>query len=323
MTQTEIEPIREVILKGTEFLLLCHVDPDGDAIGSLLGLGLALEASGRRVRLVSPDGVPANYAFLPGADHVVATTGVVEPGTVAFVLDCGDPERLGAAREVVSQAPWLVNIDHHPTNTGFGRINLVDAGAAATAELILYLLEELSLPLTQAVATCLYTGIHTDTGGFRYENTSASAHRAAQRLVEAGAKPWEIADRVYDTKSVSQLLLLRAALERLKVGCGGRLAWVSLPQAVFAACGTDDTSGLINYPRMIAGVELAILFRETKEGAIRVGFRSRHLDVSRLAQRFGGGGHIRASGCTVPGPLARAEKMVLAVAEKVLTEEQG
>lgn len=321
MTGEEARKIVEIVLNASELVLLCHVDPDGDAIGSLLGLGLALKAAGRQVSMVSPDGVPASYAFLPGAEEVERTVEKLRDTTVVIVLDCGDLERLGALREKVAGHPLLLNIDHHPTNRGFGRYNLVDPQAAATAELVLLLLDHLQLPLSLPVATCLYTGLHTDTGGFRYENTSPRVHRAAERLLEVGVKPWEIADFVYDTKPLAQVLLIKEALSRLKLGCAGRLAWISLPRAVLQACGTDDTSGLINYPRMIAGVEVALLFKETEEGTVRVGLRSRHVDVSRLAFRFGGGGHARAAGCTLAGPLERAEEVMLEAAERALEEE--
>lgn len=321
MTGEEARKIVEIVLNASELVLLCHVDPDGDAIGSLLGLGLALKAAGRQVSMVSPDGVPASYAFLPGAEEVERTIEKLRDTTVVIVLDCGDLERLGALREKVAGHPLLLNIDHHPTNRGFGRYNLVDSQAAATAELVLSLLDHLQLPLSLPVAICLYTGLHTDTGGFRYENTSPRVHRAAERLLEVGVKPWEIADFVYDTKPLAQVLLIKEALSRLKLGCAGRLAWISLPRAVLQACGTDDTSGLINYPRMIAGVEVALLFKETEEGTVRVGLRSRHVDVSRLAFRFGGGGHARAAGCTLAGPLERAEEVMLEAAERALEEE--
>ncbi|HHY92290.1 MAG TPA: bifunctional oligoribonuclease/PAP phosphatase NrnA [Firmicutes bacterium] len=318
-----MQAVREAIRRAREALLFCHVDPDGDAIGSLLGLGLALTPTGCRVTLVSPDGVPPNYAFLPGAEQVQRAAVPPETGSVVIVLDCGDLGRLGPAREAVARHPRIVNIDHHPTNDRFGTYNLVDPSAAATAELVLALLEELQLALTLPVATCLYTGLYTDTGGFRYENTRPRVHRAAERLLEVGVKPWEVADSVYNTKPLAQILLLREALGRLELSADGRIAWMSLPQDVLARCGIQETDGLIDYPRMIAGVEIAMLLRETEEGAVRVGFRSRRVDVSRLALRFGGGGHVRAAGCTVPGPLAAAEKAVLAAAAETLQEAVG
>ncbi|MDI3538012.1 MAG: bifunctional oligoribonuclease and phosphatase NrnA [Bacillota bacterium] len=321
MKGEEARTIAGIVLKASELVLLCHVDPDGDAIGSLLGLGLALKAAGRRVSMVSPDGIPPSYAFLPGVDEVERTIGELGDATVVIVLDCGDLDRVGALREKVAGHPLILNIDHHPTNGGFGRYNLVDPQAAATAELVLLLLDYLELPLSLPVAICLYTGLHTDTGGFRYENTSPQVHRAAERLLKVGVKPWEIADFVYDTKPLAQVLLIKEALSRLKLGCAGRLAWISLPRSVLRDCGTDDTSGLINYPRMIAGVEVALLFKETEEGTVRVGLRSRHVDVSRLALRFGGGGHARAAGCTLAGPLEKAEEIMIKAAEQVLEEE--
>lgn len=324
MMTSLLPEIKTVLQKTTDIVICCHIDPDGDAIGSLLGLGLTFKNQGRKVQLVSPDGIPLNLRFLPGANETATNFNTSSDRIAAIVLDCGDLDRLGPIAQEVGVLDCIINIDHHPTNTLFGTINWVDPKASATAEMVFYLLQDLSIPVSKNAATCLYAGIHTDTGGFRYQNTTAQVHQVAQQLIQAGVKPWEVVDRIYDTKSLSQIRLLQEALARLQVTSDGRIAWISLPQQVLKSCNEDDTSGLINYPRMIAGTELAILLKEDDNGQVRIGLRSRELiDVGLLAHGLGGGGHPRAAGCVLPGPLASAEKKVLAVAQQALQEAKG
>lgn len=319
-----LQEIRTVLQQSNELVLYCHLDPDGDALGSLLGLGLTLKDSGWRVQMISPDGVPTNFRFLPGAKDVLTSLTTLNYRATTIVLDCGDLGRLGTAAHEVTKLPHVINIDHHPTNTEFGTINWVEPKASATAEMIFFLIRDLSLPLSMETATCLYTGIHTDTGGFRYENTTAKVHNVAEQLLKKGVKPWEIADRVYDTKSMDQLRLLQKAIERLQVTPDGRIAWISLPSDEFVSYHGRDISGLINYPRMVAGAEVAVLLKEEAGDLVRVGLRSRRLvNVGLLAKGLGGGGHARAAGCIIPGPLAQAEERVLATVQKALQEVQN
>ncbi|HHT71019.1 MAG TPA: bifunctional oligoribonuclease/PAP phosphatase NrnA [Firmicutes bacterium] len=324
MVIPQFQEIRTVLRQSPELVLCCHFDPDGDALGSLLGLGLALRNKGWQVQLVSPDGIPSMYNFLPGAEDVSTTITAFSNRAVAIVLDCGDLERLGPLASEVATAKQIINIDHHPTNTEFGTINWVEPRAAATAEMVFSLLWELSIPVDLDIATCLYTGIHTDTGGFRYQNTTADVHKVAETLLRIGVKPWEIADKVYDRKSLSQLRLLQQALERLQVSSSGLIAWVSLPYDRFGCYTDEDIGGLINYPRMVASAEVAVLLRENDDRQVRVGFRSRHLvDVGLLAKRLGGGGHSRAAGCILSGSLTQVETQVLAAVEKELQEARN
>ncbi|MGI6128898.1 MAG: DHH family phosphoesterase [bacterium] len=313
--------IRKILRESANIAICCHIDPDGDAIGSLLGLGLALTSQGLRVNMVSPDGVPPSFRFLPGADEVLTSLPPFKEPIVVVVLDCGDLDRLGSIAQQVSLQLNVINIDHHPTNTNFGTINWIEPEASATAEMVFFLLRCLAIPITEETATCLYTGIHTDTGGFRYQNTTARVHKVVGQLINTGVKPWRVSDRVYDTKPLSQIHLLQAALERLQVTSDGRIAWIALPYHVMSSYKEDDTSGIINYPRMVAGTELAILLKEDEKGQVKVGFRSREqVDVGLLAQSLGGGGHARAAGCVIPGPLVAAEKQVLTVAKRALKE---
>jgi phosphoesterase RecJ-like protein len=317
----QLQKIRTILQHSPELVLCCHADPDGDALGSLLGLGLALRNQGHCPQLVSPDGIPFTYDFLPGAKSVATQIKASNCPPVVIVLDCGDLERIGSLADEIIMAPQIINIDHHATNTMFGTINWVEPRAAATAEMILVLLQKLGIQVDLEIATCLYTGIYTDTGGFRYMNTTPETHQAAEMLLRVGVKPWYVADNVYNRKSLSQLGLVRLALERLRVSPNGFIAWISLPYGGFGCYSDQDAGGLINYPRMVAGAEVAVLLREANPEQVRVSFRSRSIvDVGMLAQRFGGGGHARAAGCTIVGSMLQVEDQVLAAVEKAVLE---
>ncbi|MDI3316533.1 MAG: 30S ribosome-binding factor RbfA [Bacillota bacterium] len=309
------EAVVRALRSARSLLMAVHVRPDGDAVGSALGLGLALERAGKRVRFMVDGGIPYNLGWLPGADRFEppAPLDAVE---AAVLLDCGDLERVGRLRPLIEPLEEVVNIDHHPSNTGFGSTRWIEPGAAAVGEQVMDLLEALGVDLDEAVATALFASIASDTGGFRYSNTRPETLERAARLVRAGAQPAEISRRLWEERPLSSLRLLSRVLESLQVEAGGAYAWVRVPRAVLEATGAgeDEVEGLVNYPRSLSGVEVAALFQEVSlEGrpATRVSLRSnRWLDVSRVAQRFGGGGHARAAGCTLPAPVEEAARQV-------------
>ncbi|MBC7340655.1 MAG: bifunctional oligoribonuclease/PAP phosphatase NrnA [Firmicutes bacterium] len=306
--------VARVLASGRRFLLPLHLSPDGDSAGSVLALALLIERLGKEaVVSYERDPLPPLYAFLPGSDRVVALERVRGDFSAALFLDMTDPGRAGEGTRRRVEGLTLVNIDHHPTNSGFGDVCYVDPEAPAVGEMLVAVAGELGVPLDAEVATCLYVALMTDTGSFQYDNATPRAFRAAARLVEAGAQPADIARRVYESRSPAQLRLLHLALATLEVEAGGRVAHMSLTREMMAQAGATvaETDGLINYPRSLAGVEVAVLFREEEDGRIKVGFRSRHLDVGRLAASLGGGGHARASGCVLPGPLPAARDLVL------------
>jgi len=320
------EELVELFRREDDFLLFTHIQPDGDTLGSALGLGLALRDFGKKVTVVRTDPVPEIYLFLPGVGEMQDWRQVQGDFRVGVLLDCADPERIGEARELLPKLPVVVNIDHHGTNSRFGHYNYVEPQAAAVGEQVYELLHVLSAPLSPAAATCLYTAILTDTGSFRYESTSAKTLRVAAALVEAGAKPAEVAEKAFETRSLSSLRLLGRALNGLELSADGRIAWMSLSREDMAWAGAAEaeTEGLINYARSVQGVEVALLFRATPENKIRVSLRSRHwVDVSQVAASFGGGGHPRAAGCTLSLPLKEAQQQVLAKIEEALGEAGG
>ncbi|MHB8172024.1 MAG: DHH family phosphoesterase [Thermincolia bacterium] len=309
--------------KYKDIAVVCHVNPDGDCIGSMLAMSFMLEAMGKKVTLVSNDVIPEVYKFLPGSQQIKGVEGLKGQELVIFV-DCSDPDRAGeqVARSV-SHIPCIINIDHHVSNQQFGHFNLVDPEAAATGELIYYLQKEMSLTLTKEIALCLYAAIVMDTGSFRYENTTGSTHRIAAELVDTGLNVYDINRSLHDDVSLINLKVIQLGLANLKTSSCGRLAWITLSDQEMRNIDAKDEhiDGLINYPRMIKGVEIGILFRETGEGIVKISFRSKgRVDVNRLAGEFGGGGHPRASGCRVANTLAQTEAQVVLVASKYIEE---
>jgi len=273
--------------------------------------------------VVCQDAIPANLAFLDPEGACQTPEAVRGPFDVALFLDCADLERSGSARALVRQAETLVNVDHHPSNRLFGHVNYVDPAAAACGEIAYALLVELGAAIDATTATALYAALATDTGSFRFENTSARTLRLAARLIELGADAALVGREVWASRSLGSLRLLEIALRTLGLDADGRIAWMSLTPSMLRRAGAaeGDAEGLVDYPRTLRGVEVALLFTLDRPGLVRVSLRSRsRVDVSRLAGRFGGGGHARAAGCTVRGSLRRAQREVIAAAKEALAE---
>ena len=302
------------IHQSQTIVLACHVNPDGDALGSLLGLALALLPLGKSVTCLSEDGVPDILRFLPHADLIQKATDQPE-FDLALVVDSGDLPRVGASiQPVIGRASQVVDIDHHVSTGAFGDIRVLDAHAASTAEIVYALLQTLQAPITPEIATCLFTGIITDTGSFRFQNVTPNTLHVAAALLEAGAPPAFISEHVFENRTFAATRLLGHALSSLKQTPDGRIVWASITAADFAALGaTDqDTEGIVSYVRGVRGAEVGILFREMAGGGIRVSLRSREsVNVAVVAEKFGGGGHRMASGCTVELPLPAAEHAVI------------
>jgi phosphoesterase RecJ-like protein len=316
----DLTAICRVLREKRSFLVACHENPEGDAIGSELALALALRKMGKAVTVLNADPVPANLAFLPGADTVVFE----EDGSkydVAVVVDCGSPERTGRIGPELRKCPLLVNIDHHRTNGDRGDLSLVDPDAAATGLLVHRVLSAMGYDIDVDVATNIYVAVLTDTGSFHYGSSSPEAFEVAGEMVRRGVDPWAVAEQVYETQSANRLRLLGRVLASLEVVAGGRIASITTMRGDLREfdSGKDALEGFINYPRSIVGVEVAVSFREEEEGVFRVSFRSKgRVDVSAVAARFGGGGHRNASGCTVPGSLPDVKRKVFEALSAVL-----
>ena len=315
-----LEAICRIFREKDRFLIACHENPEGDAIGSELALALALRKMGKTVTVLNADPVPGNLAFLPGADSVVRE----EDGSrydVAVVVDCGSSERTGRVQAELCKPPVLVNIDHHRTNGGCGEYCLVDPDAAATGMLVYRILDALGVEIGYDVAVNIYVAILTDTGSFHYSNSSPEAFHIAGEMIRRGIDPWAVAEQVYETQSADRLRLLGRVLGSLEIAAGGKVASIATTKKDLGdfSAGKDSLEGFINYPRSILGVEVAVAFREESEEEFRVSFRSKgRVDVSAVALAFGGGGHRNAAGCTVRGAFAEVKRKVYGALEAAL-----
>jgi phosphoesterase RecJ-like protein len=303
------------------FLLLVHEKPDGDALGSCLGAAHLLQQMGKSFRLINDDPIPNKFSFLPLADRFELPDGVNERFQAVISFDCGDRKRLGRSGELIAEDAHILNIDHHATNDRFGTANLVDLTAAATSQIVYKIARELEEELSLDAATCLYTGMVTDTGGFRYSNTTEEVLLIAADLLRKGVQPYHVVDKVMETMTWAQLQMIREGLDTLGRDESGRIAWVTVTREMLERVGGDeeDVEGLVNYPRNVEGVEVGLCFREVAPGKVKVSFRSKYVvDVGKIALEFGGGGHARAAGCKVDGSLEEVRDRVLARVKEAL-----
>ncbi len=319
----------QVLRSGESFALLLHVRPDGDSVGSSLALGLGLKKMGKKVFLLRADEIPENLRFLleeTGESFLLLEEAPRLHFDVAVCLDCSDPRRVGPAEEVLHRSRTVLNIDHHLSNVRFGDVSWVDPGASAAGEMVFRLLKELGVRLDYPIALAIYTSLVTDTGSFRYENTSPEAHLLAGELIALGVSPEKVARKIWDEKPLSSFRLLCRALDRMEVLEEGRVALITLSRSDYEEAGARswESEGVVNYGRMVRGVEAALLLSEEEGGEVRVSIRTRApLDASRLAVRLGGGGHARAAGCVLPGPVSRVRAQVLEVVREALSAPEA
>jgi bifunctional oligoribonuclease and PAP phosphatase NrnA len=305
--------IWQVIENAPVVTAVTHKDADGDTLGSALALALTLEPIGKSVPVLSSPPVPGAWWFLPGIERVNRQAA---PGsTPVFIFDASDPSRAGEYEPVIKQAPVVVNVDHHVSNTRFATLNLVSTEAASTGELVYDLFKAWKLHIPPGAASCLYATILSDTGGFRHDNTSAHALRAAAELVQLGADPVMIARGLFKSRPASSLRMQGRILQSLHYEFDDRLVWGSISQAGLRDSGatTDQADSAIDQLNTVRGQELAILFKEAGPRLTKVSIRSRdQVDAAELAAKFGGGGHHRAAGIELALPLKEAEARVLA-----------
>jgi phosphoesterase RecJ-like protein len=318
--QMSREKVVEAIRRHGSFYVTAHRNPEADAMGSSLALAHLLRQVGKRASVVSVDPLPRNLQFLPHEGLLRQQPALTEWPEMLFVLDCGDLERTGLVKGNPPPGSAIVNIDHHVTNRQFGAINWVDPDAAATAELIFDLVEALGAKLTTEIGLCLYTAIASETGFFAYSNTRPSTFRRAAELLERGVDPWAVAQRLREN-TPERLKLLSELLGGMERSADGQIAWMTVTSELFQKTGTsaEDTEEFIGYPRSLRGVEVAVLFRQESGLTWKISLRSKNrADVARVAERFGGGGHHRAAGCTVNGSLDEVKQRVLAAVEEAL-----
>ncbi len=304
-----------------ELLLTCHLNPDGDALGSALALGLALHRLGRRVSVSfsEPFTVPDTLAHLPGQDLLVPPADAPNRPDVLVTFDTGSLDRLGDLAGTVQAAGLVIVIDHHPSNTGYGDIHLVDTAAAATAVLVVDLLDRLDAPIDHDVAACLYTGLSTDTGSFRYAATTPHVHELAARLLATGIRHDLIARELYDSHpfawaSLTGEILSRVTLESQAAG-GLGLVWSysTANDLRSRELGMDQVEGVIDLVRTAREAEVAAVYKELSDGSWAVSLRSKGaVDVGQISVDLGGGGHRFAAGFTAHGPLEVVVKQLQA-----------
>ena len=316
-----IQAILKLIREGEKFLVCSHSRPDGDAVGSVLAMGILLERLGKRADLVTADRIPAVYRRLPGADRMRTAMRVHGPYDAAILLECDSFER---TRLRGLERFAIVNVDHHASGTPWGNVNWIDRDAASVGELVYRLAKAAQLTITPPMATCLYTTLLTDTGGFIYGALNARTFALAKELVEAGANPVKVAQDTYFSTPIAKLLLLGAALNTLRRE--GQIAWLWITHKdMLRTCAAEeDCEGIVNYALSIAEVEAAVFLRELPQRRIRVSLRSKgKVNVAQIAERLGGGGHENASGLTLDGPLGRALEQMLAELRQALEAAPG
>jgi phosphoesterase RecJ-like protein len=281
-------------------------------MGSSLALALALDAAGKRTRVVMRDRLPVQFGEFPAVDRITYADDVPDDGTTVVVLECGDLERTGL-RGIDRHR--VINIDHHPGNTGFGDVEWFDGTAVACGEMVYAVIRDLGIPLTPEMATHIYVAIVTDTGSFRYPGVSPRTFEICARLLEAGADPVAIARLLFDGSTLGRLRLQGAVLSTLEIHDSGSIASLSVDHATIAASGAtpEETDGLINIPLSVKQISAVAFFKEGEPGEFRVSLRSKGAtDVGRIARDFGGGGHRNASGCTLAGSFADVRSRIIA-----------
>ena len=316
------------LVESSDILLASHCNPDGDAVGSLTAMGLALEAINKKVYLYNDSPIPAVYRFLCSVDRIHQHMDRSIQFDTAVILDCGDLERIGPAFSEVTRVPVIINIDHHVTNTGFGHYQLIDTLACSTAELIYRLIKKLAIPIDVGMATSIYTGILTDTGSFRFSNTNQAAFAICKEMTERGVRPHKVAQHVYGTYSLGRLKLLNLALDSIEISDNGKLSIMTITREMLARTGTHpgDADGMINYARRIEDVKVATLIQEDINGKgnlinsnrYHVSLRSDgSVDVAAIAAIYGGGGHSTAAGFGIETTLIDLKARIKNLAERL------
>ncbi len=301
------------VLKGPRsWIVASHLSPDGDTLGSAIAMKHLLRQLGATVLHVCPDSVPDRYAFLAGADEVVTELPEDLSDWGLVTCDAAELSRFGEWAERFAAMPLRVNVDHHVSNPGFGTINVILTDAAATGEVVYHLFECFGIRPSLEAAQAMYAAIVTDTGGFAYEATTAETHRIAGELIALGVHPAWMTQQLFEQVPMSELQIKSQALAKMQRTPDGTVVWTVVTQAMLVATGADESQldGLAEQMRSLKGVDIAFYLRETARG-VKLSLRGKHSDVNRVAAHFGGGGHRRAAGATVPGPIDSAAERVL------------
>jgi len=305
--------IAAAIKARQRFIISSHARPDGDSIGSSLAMAYALRAIGKHADVVHADPAPGPLMQFPGVPEIQVTNAVPADAhyDAAIVMECGDLARTGVTG---LDRFFVINIDHHPGNTGYGNLKWFDSTAAALGEMIFELVELMGAPLTREVATHVYLAILTDTGSFHYANITPRTFAISQACLEAGVDPVTVARNVYDSNNMGRLKLFGSVLSSMQIDPSGRIAIVYLDHEMARAAGGtyEDTEGLINLPLTVKEILAVVFFKQVEGEEYRVSMRSKSdIDIGLIAKEFGGGGHKNAAGCTVTGPIDGLQRMFI------------
>jgi phosphoesterase RecJ-like protein len=319
----EIAQIADALRGRRRIVVSSHARPDGDSIGSQMAAAYALRALGKEVVVVNADPAPAPLLQFPGVPSIVIARQVEGEFDAAVIMECGELTRTGV--EGLDRF-FLVNIDHHPGNAGYGQLNWFDPSAAACGEMVFDLIGALAVPLSIEIATHIYLAILTDTGSFHYSNITPRTFEISRETLLAGVDPVAVARSVYDSNNMGRLKLFGAVLSAMQLDTSGRIAIVYLDHEMARAAGGtyDDTEGLINLPLTVKEIEAVVFFKQIEGDEYRVSMRSKgDIDIGAVAKEFGGGGHKNAAGCTVKGGIDALQKLFVEKIEQAILEEHG
>ncbi len=322
-TMNSVEQIAREIENRDDFILVSHTMPDGDSIGSLLGMYQILSSMGKKVQMVLQDPVPAIYNYLQGSDRVLTPAQICGAIENVIFLDCADEERAGQdVMEVLQGRSYTINIDHHRSNNLFGDMNHIQPEAAAAAELVYKLAKILEVKIEPALANALYAGIIQDTGSFQHSNTTPETFRIAADLLECGVQLETTKIQLFESRSRADICLLGCALNSIQFSSDGKIAWMTITYRDAEKLGAINIhpEGIINHTLMVKGVEVGLLFRETAPGQMKIGFRSKGaVDVASIADLFGGGGHRQAAGARMDAGMEECQSKILEAVRDVIS----
>jgi phosphoesterase RecJ-like protein len=307
-----LSQISSLIRKGKRFFITSHIDPDGDALGSVFSLYWVLKSLGKDPHVYLKDLVPYRYDFLPKPPDMAHRL-PRDTYDAVIVLDCGNIFRIGEGYEHVKAMGTILNIDHHDTNEAFGKINFVDSEASSTGEMLYRLYKSMKIDFTYNIAVNIYTAVFTDTGSLRYDNASPAAFTICKKMVETGVKPSYVSQMVYESHPKERFLLLGEVFGTLQTFDGNRIAMAYVTEEMFRKTGTTSeyTDGFSEEFRKIRGVEVSVFMRQTGEKRYKISMRSKGtVDVAQICSRFGGGGHKNAAGCHINGDLKEVESVL-------------
>jgi phosphoesterase RecJ-like protein len=323
----KFDQIGRALREHQTFAVLSHVRPDGDALGSQLALGVSLRQLGKNVRIWNEEGMVDKYSFLPCANLLTRPPAQPENVDVAVALDTAIQNRLGTTVAAIKSAKLWINIDHHPSNPGYGDIVYIDPKSPATGQILFELMTNQRLPIDSAIAENLYVAISTDTGSFQYPNTTARTFEIAAELVRAGVDVGRVSQLTYENYPRRRAELLRDLLGTMRFDAKDRVASFSLSMTTAKKLGVlpEDNEGLIDHLRAIRGVIVAVFFEELPDGKVRVSMRSKSekVNVCAICEKFGGGGHVLAAGARVKGTLAEVEEKILEETRDVVSRSSS